>query len=166
MIRKLKKKHSTITTRDLYIHYLENQDKHEFTLDYEKWKKVMYSLFYKLSKSVIEANLVYKFESGLGIYGIEKVKGKEKRRIDFNQTRKLGRTVYHGNLHTDCYYFRFVWRKKRTAFHMNPHIRYYRFLTSLDMDRNEIGKRGLAKWVKDCSKDPLRKDYDAPFKIL
>ena len=122
MIRKLKKKHSTITTRDLYIHYLENQDKHDFTLDYEKWKKVMYSLFYKLSKSVIEANLVYKFESGLGIYGIEKVKGKEKRRIDFNQTRKLGRTVYHGNLHTDCYYFRFVWRKKRTAFHMNIHI--------------------------------------------
>lgn len=165
MIVKLKKKHNTVTTRDLYIHYLENQEPGEFTLDYEKWKKVIYSVHYLVSRLIITDNIILKLEYSLGYYGIEKAKGSERRRVDFNQTKKLGRTVYHSNLHTDCYYFRFAWRKKRTNMHLNTNLKFYKFTPIQDQERREIGKRGLANWVKRCATDPFIKDYDAPFKI-
>lgn len=114
---------------------------------------------------MIRDHLVLRLDGSMGRFGIEKAKGDIKRRVDFNQTRLQGRTIYHSNLHTDCYYFRFVWRRSRTHRNMNAGIKFYKFVPSQDQARREIGKRGLAAWIKECSKDPFKRDYDAPFTI-
>lgn len=74
-------------------------------------------------------------------------------RIDWDKTKKLNRKIYHLNLHTDAYFFRWVWMR-------GPRI---------TMAKNEIfysfkpvraATRGLAAHIKRCASDPEIKDYD------
>lgn len=160
-----KRKHTTVSSRELYEHYLSQQEPGEYTLTYTKWKEVVYDLMEKLSESIIRDNLVLRLGVNLGRVGVEKVKGSSRRKVDFMATRKAGRTVFHSNLHTDCYYFRFAWRKHIGSRAATKNFSLYRFKAIQEQVDRKIGTRGLARWIKECSKDPFRKDYDAPFNI-
>ena len=160
-----KKKHNTVTSRELYNHYIDNQETGEFTLDYEKWKKVLFELMFKISRAIIVDNLVLFAPFSMGRFGIEKALNREKRSVDFQRTKEEGRTIYHNNLHTNGYHFGLAWRRKAAQQHIIKNMSVYKFTSILDAGRRLIGRRGLAKWVKDCSKNPYVKDYDAPFKI-
>jgi hypothetical protein len=160
-----KKKHATVTSRELYNHYVDNQEPGEFTLDYTKWKKVLFEVFHRISRAMIVENLILVAPYSMGRFGIEKSKGKAKRRVDFQKSKELGRTVFHDNLHTNCFFFRFSWRRRVAHQNVIKNLTVYKFTAVLDATTRKIGRRGLAKWAKDCSKDPYTKDYDAPFKI-
>lgn len=160
-----KKKHNTVTSRELYNFYVENQEPGEFTLSYEKWKAVVFELMDNISRLMITENLVLYAPYSIGRFGVEKVKGKAKRRVDFHKTKLQGKTVYHDNLHSDCYFFRISWRRKFNQKLIVKNAAMYWFTATLDASRRKIGRRGLAKWVKDCANNPYVKDYDAPFKI-
>lgn len=160
-----KKKHLEVSSRELYNHYLELQEPNEFTLDYNKWKKIIFEVMKRISRLMIVENLIVRTSSSLGSFGVEKAKGKAKRRIDFARTKELGRTIFHDNLHTNCYYFKIAWRKKTQHHFINKNIGVYRMLAVLDAKDRYIGRRGLSAWITFCSEDPYTKDYDAPFKI-
>ena len=166
MIAKIKKKHNTLTLRDIYRDYEQNAQPGEKILSYKDWKRIMLKALYKVSLAIIRENLILKLDGSIGVIGVEKAKGNAIRRVDFNLTRQLGKTMFHANLHTDCYYFRFVWRRKRQNSYLNPFVRTYKFTAVQDQARREVGKRGLAAWVKHCSTNPYIKDYDAPFRIF
>ena len=57
----------------------------------------------------------FRFPYNLGILKIRKnkvnVSNKKYMRIDFNATKKEGKTIYHLNEHSDGYYYRFKWKK-------------------------------------------------------
>lgn len=165
MIRSFKKKHNTVTLRELYNYYLSQQQEDEHKLPYSKWRPIIEEMLWGVSRLMIIDNMIIKIDGGLGLIGIVKYKEAPRRAIDFYNTKKLGKTIYHTNLHTDSYIFRFSWRKMRTYIGRNPNMSLYVFLPVQDQKDRKIGKRGLAKWVIDCSNSPFIKDYDAPFSI-
>lgn len=96
----------------------------------------------------------YKLPSGLGVHRIKKrkLKASIKPKIDFYTTKKIGKTVYHLNKHTNGYYFRWFWDKEGVRFKNKA---FYNF---------ELTKKNttyLAKEILRCAKDPYLKDYDA-----
>ena len=68
--------------------------------------------------------------------------------------------------HTDGYYFLIAWAKHRNHRRKGQDIKYYRFYPVIDAKDKKIGARGLAARIKECSVNPLIKDYDAPFILV
>ena len=165
MINTLPKKHNTVTPRDLYIHYASNQDVTQMTLSYDKWKAVIFDVMACISKAMIQNGLVVTASCSLGMFGVERSRNDSKRKVDFHLTKKLGKTVFYSNLHTDGSSFRFSWRKRSAQMRSNKNMSIYKW-TPIRGEGTDIGVRGLAKWIKYCSVDPFIKDYDAPYRFL
>lgn len=121
-------------------------------------KKIFISLvkeFFELYfKKIVVDRKRYKLPYNLGVHRIKKRKLKSYiiPKIDFNATKKLGKTVYHLNKHTNGYYFRWFWDKEEARFKNKS---FYTF---------ELTKKNttfLANEIIKCAKDPYLKDYDA-----
>lgn len=110
--------------------------------------------FAQYTNKIIVGRKRYKLPLALGLHRIKKrkIRGQIKPKIDFNNTKLLGKTVYHLNKHTNGYYFRWFWDKEDCRFKNKA---FYNF---------ELTKKNtllLAKEILKCSKDPYLKDYDA-----
>lgn len=139
----------TYTIYDFYETY-EYKDKIDKKVFIDLIKD-FFSLYFE--KIVVERKR-YKLPYGLGTHRIKKrkLKGCIRPKIDFNATKKLGKTVYHLNKHTNGYYFRWFWDKDGVRLKNKS---FYLF---------ELTKKNttfLAKEILKCAKDPYLKDYDA-----
>lgn len=163
-VKELRKKHNTVTPRDLYIHYVFNQDPSQMIVPYEKWKNVIFEVMRRISEAIIRKNLILTLPYSLGTVGIERARAASKRKVDFHTTKLLGKVVYHHNLHTDGSVFRFSWRRKQAQMRSNKNMAIYKW-TPIRGEKTTIGVRGLAMWIKQCANDPYIKDYDAPYRF-
>lgn len=100
-------------------------------------------------------NKAYEFAipSGLGVIVVAKkcqVKyaGHLKFNVDFKETKKAGKTIYHMNEHSKAYRYRFQWFRDTYRYNM---IKEYR----LDMCRG--AKRALAQAIKNNVTDYIQK---------
>ncbi len=123
-------------------------------IDKKTFIALIKDFFNQYTNKIIVGRKRYKLPLTLGLHRIKKrkLKGIIRPKIDFNNTRKLGKTVYHLNKHTNGYYFRWYWDKEECKFKNKS---FYNF---------ELTKKNtllLAKEILKCSKDPYLKDYDA-----
>ena len=58
----------------------------------------------------------FKVPSGLGSIRIKKIISNQKRRVDWKATREHDTKIYHLNFHTDGYYYKWFWHKKKALF--------------------------------------------------
>lgn len=114
----------------------------------------------EVSLAVIRERYEFRMPSRLGFLRVVKREAPKHRAIDFQKTKQLGKTVKHLNLHSDQYYFIFKWFK-RSPYCYFTNKSYYSFSVVDDKQKRKIGRRGLAEWIQQCSKDPTKRDYDA-----
>lgn len=69
-----------------------------------------------ISKSIIENSFEFKLPAGLGIIRIKKIANSNKRRVDWKSTKEHNVKVFHLNFHTDGFYFKWFWHKKKAIF--------------------------------------------------
>ena len=139
----------TYTIYDFYESY-EYKDK----IDKDTFINLIKDFFTLYFEKIVVDRKRYKLPFGLGVHRIKKrkLKGSIRPKIDFGTTKKLGKTVYHLNKHTNGYYFKWFWDKEGIRIKNKS---FYTF---------ELTKKNttfLAKEILRCSKDPYVKDYDA-----
>jgi len=147
-----KRYHYTYTITDFYNDYVE-----EFSdnVTRDQYKNLMETFFETLRNEIIENRYRFKMPFHLGTIRIKKRKNPSSLRkncLDYNKTKKLGKKIYHLNLHTGRYYFRWIWEKGRGIGYKNKTIYSFRPLRK--------AKRQLAAYIKKCANDPTLKDYD------
>lgn len=148
-INRKEKYRLTYTIYDFYESF-EHKDK----IDKKAFIALIKDFFQDFFNKVSIGRKRYKLPHQLGINRIKKnkIKGIIKPKIDFNTTKKIGKTVYHLNKHTNGYYFKWFWDKDGTRFKNRP---FYSF------ELTKKNSQALSKEIFRCSKDPFLKDYDA-----
>ena len=135
--------------------YKKSKYKSKYTL--KRYKEILSSFFYELSKAIIYSKLEFKIPFGGGTIRVSKNPASVKfKKIDFAHFNKTGEKRFHLNRHTSGFYFFFFWNKTRSYWTNN---RFYKFEVTRGNDKI-IGARGLARHIKECSENPLVKDYD------
>lgn len=89
---------------------------------------------------------------GLGAIYIVKKKQKTTS-IDLNAYSKHKVLTPFRNLHTHGYVYRFKWAKSLTNLISK---RYYKFSAVKDDVKRELGKRGLAQWIRECDEKSIK----------
>jgi 5-hydroxyisourate hydrolase-like protein (transthyretin family) len=69
-----------------------------------------------MAEAVIVDAKEFKMPSGLGTIRIKKIISNQKRRVDWKATREHDTKIYHLNFHTDGYYYKWFWHKKKALF--------------------------------------------------
>lgn len=151
--KKSKGYHYTYTIGDFHSDYVKAGG----TYSRKIFTKVCVRILEILKQEIIENRVHFNIPHIRGKICIRKVKHHKAQlnahRINWSETKKLGKYVYYLNMHTDRYYFRWKWER-------GP--------------RNSIGKgeifysfkpvraatRALAAHIKKCASDPEIKDYD------
>jgi hypothetical protein len=116
----------------------------DVSMPYDRFKEIFNSLIKAIISYVLEGYL-FKFPYNLGILRIKKRKmtlNKKMLRVNFAETKKLGKTIYHLNEHSGGYYYRFSWDSGIIS-----GIRKYTFTPV------RIHKRALAKKILEEQKD-------------
>lgn len=99
---------------------LFKKEKPELKLSYLDWSNIIYSFNYGMRDYALETGEIVKFPWGLGELVISKKKIKRTKiapngieynnmPIDWAKTRKAGKTIYHLNLHTNGFSFKWKW---------------------------------------------------------
>jgi hypothetical protein len=118
--------------------------------------KVLKDFFWELSLIMIRKKYIFKYQN-LGKFSIVKgVTSSNHKCLDYKYYNDTGKKVILTNIHTDGKKFRFKWVYKN--FYKTTNLKFYTFKPVRGEDR-QIGKRGLAAWIKRCSEDPRLKDY-------
>jgi len=134
--------------------YKKSPYRKKYTL--KKYKDVLLTFFYGLSKLIIYDKYEYKIPLGGGTIKIIKVKGGKKRTLDYKHYKATGVKRFLLNRHSNGYYFMWHWNTRRSMF---KHNKLFRLIPNRGND-GIIGARGLAKHVINCANDPYKKDYD------
>lgn len=69
-----------------------------------------------ISTTIIEDSSEFKVPSALGSIRVKKIKSKNKKRVDWKATKEHNVKVYHLNFHTDGFYYKWFWHKKKALF--------------------------------------------------
>lgn len=125
---------------------------------YEKYKEILELYFYEVSKAMIYDHLWYRIPYGGGTIFIIKYKPRVRKSMDYQHWKTTGEIRPHLNKHSNGYQFKFKWKKGYSTYY--PNLKLYKFIVNRGNDYI-IGARGLAKYIKECSKNPLVQDYDA-----
>ena len=80
----------------------------------------------------------------LGTLRIKKIKSKNRKMIDWKLTKEYGKLIYHLNMHTDGYYYKWYWKKQNALF-SNKSVYSFKPLRKF--------KRDVAKLLKDNKVD-------------
>ena len=80
----------------------------------------------------------------LGTLRIKKIKSKERKMVDWKLTKEYGKLIYHLNMHTDGYYYKWHWKKQNALF-TNKSVYSFKPLRKY--------KRGMAKLLKENKVD-------------
>lgn len=130
----------------------ENIISHEFVkefnqktglnLDYKTVKNVIITSNQEISNIVIAGNNGFRLPKGLGIISVNKYKT-DKKSIDWVNSNKLGKRVYHLNMHSYSNMFTIKWfRIDVTKLYLQ---RVYKFRACRDL------KRAVAKYGKETN---------------
>ena len=156
----------TVTYRTMHKEYLDLvQDPIDSVI---LFGQVLKDFFEEVHGLIIKENYFFKLPFRLGYLRISKNKLStgmyEKRKVNFYKTKELNTVVRFTNKHTSGYYFFFDWIKN-VAYCKFINRYYYTFKAVRDEQSNQIGTRGLNRWIMKCADDPYTKDYDAPMKV-
>lgn len=122
----------------------------------KRYKDIMLSFFYELSKAIIYEKYTYKVPLGGGSIRIVKITGSTNKTLDYKYYKETGIKRFHLNRHTNGFYFKWHWFTRQCKY---TNYKLYKMIPNRGNDRI-IGTRGLARHIKDCSNDPYKKDYD------
>lgn len=138
---------SSYTIADVYKDYLTEEKNFSDFMPFHTFRAILVDYFTWVRNSVLEEGREFIIPFRLGKWFISRSKAKaseEKYRIDFGETRKLGKTVYHLNEHTNGY--NYVWSWDRTMC-KNYTINAYRFIPT------RYNKRRLCDILKNQERD-------------
>jgi len=101
----------SITLKDSFKDY----KKEGGDLEYKVYRDICEEYNEEVINNIILDTLEFKIPNRLGSIRIKKVKGSPKR-VDWALTKKYNKKIYHLNMHTDGYYYKWMWHKKDALF--------------------------------------------------
>lgn len=129
----------------------------DFAKDFDKtprknYRKIAVHFLRLLSIAIVREAFVCYLPYGLGSIFVTRKKQKTTA-IDLNAYSKHKVIVPFRNLHTSGYVYRFKWSRKESS--LNGKY-YYKFSAVKDDVKRELGKRGLAEWIKYCDNNHIK----------
>ena len=106
----MKRNSTLIESYKAYIE--ENKDIEALCVDYTTYRKLCVEFNEKIINSMLKDAYEFKLPFGLGTLRIKKTPSKNKKRVDWKSTKEYNTKVFHLNLHTDGFYYRWHWKKK------------------------------------------------------
>ena len=137
------------TGKDFYKSYIDYVgDNPLYQVEYRVFRDIINDYFKYLRDELIENGKEIKLPCRLGTLSIVKHKPKEysgrSLRIDYAETKKVGKIVYHLNEKTNGYKFRFYW---------NKHNMLVKNKTKYQLVMTRANKRRLAYILKNRIRD-------------
>src|SRR5699024_6379305 len=139
------------TGKDFYKSYIDYVgDNPLYQVENKRFRDIINEYFKYLRDELIENGKEIKLPCRLGTLSIVKHKPKEysgrSLRIDYAETKKVGKIVYHLNEHSNFYKYRYYWNKHNILNHKKT-------MNQLIMTRDN--KRRLAQIIKNKERDYL-----------
>lgn len=104
-------KSNRLTVCSSYEDYPYKDPDHPLYVDYDTYIKINRTAGDAIVKEIVQGREVV-LPSRLGSFQLFKhKKSKNKKHIDFNLSKKYGKTIYHTNLKTNGFYVRLHWSK-------------------------------------------------------
>lgn len=144
---KLNYKRHSYTIPDFYAKYVElTKENPVYAVDFKLYKEIVSAYFKTVKDILLEEGRTYKLPCGLGMLFISKRKPNQKDRIsvDFANTKKYGKTIFHLNEHTNGFRYKFYWNKTNAT---HPMAHAYNFVAS------RANKRQLCALIKEQGYD-------------
>lgn len=137
------------TGKDFYKSYVEYvEDNPLYQVDYKTFRGIINDYFRYLRDELIENGKEIKLPCRLGTLSIVKHKPKEysgrSLRIDYAESKKYNKVIYHLNDHTGGYKYRFYWNKHNM---LTKNKTMYQLIMTRD------NKRYLAQILKNRVRD-------------
>lgn len=137
------------TGKDFYKSYIDYVgDNPLYQVEYRVFRDIINDYFKYLRDELIESGKEIKLPCRLGTLSIVKHKPKEysgrSLRIDYAETKKVGKIVYHLNEHSNFYKYRYYWNKHNM---LNHNKTMYQLIMTRD------NKRRLAQIIKSKERD-------------
>jgi len=113
------------SSRDVYNAFCKEYP--EVKIDYNKWKEVVYSFNESFRDYILETGNKARYPFGIGEFSINKKKRKRYKTdkngrefvnmpVDWKRSKEAGKIVFNLNLHTDGYFFGWLWFKPTARF--------------------------------------------------
>lgn len=147
-----------VTVKDCYGEYNKNKDLKQPPLEYKVFREVLEFIFARIWFYMITELWIFKPPHNFGEFYVYEQIGTSGFYKNWEKSRKKGKLVEDYNLHTNGRSYYTKWNK-RLAKVINKTG--YRFVPYRGDSKDLTGKRGLAAYIKECSKDPLKKDFRA-----
>lgn len=132
---------------DVYDYYTDGVEE-TYKVEFELYKEVVSAFYKEIMYEVLNNGYEFKFPFRLGSLHIIKrkikINGLTRFGIDWVETVKLKKRVYHLNPHSKGFVDRFKWEKHNA---LVPNLYFYKFVASRD------NKRMLAKIIKGRKSD-------------
>lgn len=143
------------TIRNFYYPYYKETTKQP--VDVSTYRAVIESIFKKVWSSMVKDLWVFRAPNNLGRFYICESFSSNGFFVDFQKSREKGKRVENYNFHTNGKRFFIKWNLGYCKVKNNN---FYYFVPYRGKGNEEVlGKRGLAYWIKKCSRDPLLKDF-------
>jgi hypothetical protein len=138
----MRRNRKSYTLVDSYKEYRkENPEDSGFSLSKIDYRNICIAFNQRLSDGIIEQANEFNVPGRLGLIKIKKFPTRNNSmRVDWAQTKKYNKKIYHLNMHTDGYYYKWYWSKANAIF-KNKSV--YSFKP------NRTNKRILAKLLKE-----------------
>lgn len=142
-------KTNSYVAKDFYESYCKYvEDNPLYQVDYKTFRGIIDDYFRYLRDEIIENGKEVKLPCRLGTLQIVKHKPKtytnRSLRIDYGESKKLGKMVFHLNEHTDTFKYRFYW---------NKHNMIMKNKTKYQLVMTRDNKRHLAQILKNGIRD-------------
>lgn len=129
---------------DMYNYYVERFDNDLYKVDFKIYKEIINKYFKAIMQDILYKPYKLKIPHRLG--GIRIIKRKvninklTRFGINWPETVKHNKIIYHLNSHSKNYIYRFKWEKENS---ITPNLYFYKFVPSRQ------NKRELAKIIKN-----------------
>tara|TARA_R110000787_G_scaffold21504_2_gene63554 strand:- start:13541 stop:13966 length:426 start_codon:yes stop_codon:yes gene_type:complete len=101
------------TLIESYKEYIEeNKNIKVLQVEYPLYREVCTEFNEKIADRMLREAYEFKLPFGLGTLRIKKTPSKDKKRVDWKTTKEYNTKIFHLNLHTDGFYYRWHWKKK------------------------------------------------------
>jgi len=133
------------TLRDMYPDYIADKaEKSPYYIEYDEYKQIILDFISEIVHYMLYEAGTFKMPYRLGNLRVIKLQSSYSRKkrlsVDFNLTRKYGKTIYHFNEHSDGFKYMFKWDKQKAVV---KHKSFYRFIPT------RSNKRHLAYIIKN-----------------
>lgn len=113
------------TSRKVYEDFCKQHP--EVHVTYEVWKTILYAFNEEFRNYILETGAKVRFLQGFGEFSINKKKRKKFKilpdgrevpnlPVDWKKTKEKGKIIFNMNLHTDGFFFGWLWFKRSARF--------------------------------------------------